>query len=533
MDDMRKGGRQERKNRERAGVELEDGRRLYGTQYERPQLPEPREKKKHTMPYAVVSVFCLILTALIWLMLLPQFTGLRYTFFPNYAFTNQGVIELNDAVLHNHLTAIRQTFTDRLCEGIYIDGFDVSGLTVEEARKKLLDIPSEHGSEFAIRVRVGEKSYTIDSSQVPMTRDTEQQLMLAYAQGRTIEKGEGTPVQRRLAEITERKENPLHLSTTLSFDARYIRTLTDAIAAQTEKKPENAYVAAFDVSARTFLFGDDVPGLHLDADRLYASVMDCLGRGDYYGEIAVEPVSVIADVTKTELMNSFRQISSFTTSTTNDANRNTNIRLSCEAINGVMVGPGETFSFNQATGERSSAKGYKPATAISGGQNIEETGGGVCQTSSTLFNAVARADLEIVTRSPHAWPSKYVEKGMDATVDWPGLDFRFKNQTDWPVYIVASYANRKVTVEIYGMSLGDGTKIDLESKVTRTLEAPGGIKEVRNEKLKPGTRKTTVKARKGYVVETYQVWYQNNKEIRRELLCTSTYKAYQETVEYN
>ena len=83
------------------------------------------------------------------------------------------------------------------------------------------------------------------------------------------------------------------------------------------------------------------------------------------------------------------------------------------------------------------------------------------------------------------------------------------------------------------MSIGDGTSIDLESKVIRTLDAPQGVKEVFNEKLPQGTRKTTVKARKGYEVETYKVWYQNGREIKRELLCKSTYKAYQETVEYH
>ena len=122
---------------------------------------------------------------------------------------------------------------------------------------------------------------------------------------------------------------------------------------------------------------------------------------------------------------------------------------------------------------------------------------------------------------------------MDATVNWPGLDFKFRNSSEWPVYIVASYANRKVTVEIYGMSIGDGTSIDLESKVTRKIDAPSGVKEVFNEKLAPGTRKTTVKARNGYEVETYKVWFQNGREIKRELLCKSTYKAYQETVEYH
>lgn len=242
---------------------------------------------------------------------------------------------------------------------------------------------------------------------------------------------------------------------------------------------------------------------------------------------------VLAEVTKVELMNRFRLVASYTTETTSNRNRNHNIELSAAAINGQTVMPGETFSFNRATGERTAAKGYREADAISGGQSVPEIGGGVCQTSSTLFNAVARANLEIVSRSPHAWPSSYVEKGMDATVNWPGLDFTFRNNTEWPIFIVSYYKNRKVTVEIYGMSLAEGQTIELESQVVRTYEAPSGIKWVQDPSLQPGESKTTVKARKGYEVETYKVWYQNGKEVRREKLCNSTYKAYQETVEYN
>ena len=157
----------------------------------------------------------------------------------------------------------------------------------------------------------------------------------------------------------------------------------------------------------------------------------------------------------------------------------------------------------------------------------------MCQTSSTLFNAVARANLEIVERSPHAWPSSYVEKGFDATVNWPGLDFKFKNNTEWPVFILAEYANQKVTVRLYGMSLGVDTRIDLESVTVRTLAQPEGTNYVINYSLAPGESKRTVKGRQGYVVDTWKVWYQGEREIKREKLFTSTYKAYQETIEYN
>ena len=126
---------------------------------------------------------------------------------------------------------------------------------------------------------------------------------------------------------------------------------------------------------------------------------------------------------------------------------------------------------------------------------MPEVGGGVCQTSSTLFNAVARANLEIVYRSPHAWPSSYVQKGMDATVNWPNLDFKFKNDTEWPIYIVANYSKQKCTVEIYGMLLPDGVSIDLESTVTRTIDPPSDTKYVQNTKLAAGTQQTTIKKR--------------------------------------
>ena len=126
-----------------------------------------------------------------------------------------------------------------------------------------------------------------------------------------------------------------------------------------------------------------------------------------------------------------------------------------------------------------------------------------------------------------------MEKGFDATVNWPGQDFKFKNNTDWPIFIVAGYSDRKVTVNIYGMSLGPGVTIDLESDVTRTIPKPEGTEYVVNTELAPGESKKTVTGREGYVVQTWKVWYQNGKEVRRESLYTTTYKAYKETVEYN
>ena len=110
---------------------------------------------------------------------------------------------------------------------------------------------------------------------------------------------------------------------------------------------------------------------------------------------------------------------------------------------------------------------------------------------------------------------------------------KFRNNTDQPIFIVAGYKNRQVTVNIYGMSLGPGVKIDLESELVRTLPQPEGTNYVVNTELAPGESRKTVSGRKGYEVNTWKIWYNGNREVKRELLFKTTYKAYQETVEYN
>ena len=358
----------------------------------------------------------------------------------------------------------------------------------------------------------------------------------AWAAGRSntasLAGGAVTPFQERLDMISART-GPLTYATKQDYDHEALRALTDGIVNYVDREPVNSMVQSFDYNTKTFTFTDDRPGARIDPDGLYAQLTDLLDDGVTQREIRVVPDKILAEVTKTELMNSFGLISAYTTQTTNNNNRNTNIQLSARAINGRAVQPGEIFSFNGATGERTAAKGYKEAPAIAGGQSKDEVGGGVCQTSSTLFNAVARANLEIIERNPHAWPSSYIEKGLDATVNWPGLDFKFRNNTDQPIFIVAGYNKRQVTVNIYGKTLGAGVKIDLEGELIRTIPQPEGTNYVVNASLAPGETKKTVTGRKGYEVNTWKVWYQGNRETKRELLFKTTYKAYQETVEYN
>ena len=506
---------------------------------ERP-LPQQKRRKKKTKnrgAWAAVAVACLLVLAAMAVAVLPQLTGIRYRFLPNLALVNGNLISLDRQQEDTFDRCRAEIFTDKIYQGVYVDGLHVGGMTKEEAVSAVSALHEDAGTVFDITVSVGNESWHVNSERVPVSRNVGETVDRAWAAGRANTSGASaaaiTPFQERIDRASAMRSGPMTYATEQDYDHAALRNLTDGIVNYVNRDPVNSMVRSFSFETKSFTFTDDKPGAHIDADGLYDQVAGLLDDGVTKKELRVVPEKILAEKTRTEMMNSFGLISSYSTTTTKDNNRNTNIQISAAAISGVTVQPGEIFSFNGATGERTAAKGYREAPAISGGQSKDEVGGGVCQTSSTLFNAVARADLEIIERNPHAWPSHYIEKGLDATVNWPGLDFKFRNNSDDPVFIVAGYSNRKVTVDIYGMSLGAGVKIDLESELVRTIPQPSGTKYVVNTDLKPGESRKTVTGRPGYEVTTWKVWYQGNTETKREVLFKTTYKAYQETIEYN
>ncbi len=131
-------------------------------------------------------------------------------------------------------------------------------------------------------------------------------------------------------------------------------------------------------------------------------------------------------------------------------NRTTNLTLACQAINGYIIRPGETFSFNKVVGERTSEKGYKGAAVYVGEETADQVGGGICQVASTIYYAALQADLQIVERSEHRYLVDYVPPGMDATIYWGSLDFKFKNNTDYPIRIDASVSGGQVHIQLVG-----------------------------------------------------------------------------------
>jgi vancomycin resistance protein YoaR len=270
----------------------------------------------------------------------------------------------------------------------------------------------------------------------------------------------------------------------------------------------------------------------VDVEGLYAQVITALDTKDFGASIPVEVVHATPAVTRQQIERMYGRVAGFSTTTTTNANRNTNITLSTAAINGTVLQPGDTLSFNTLTGQRTPAKGYREAGAIQNGQLVEEVGGGVCQTSTTLFNALIRAGLDIVTRNPHAWPVDYINRGEDAMVNWPDKDLKMQNNTGGPIYIIGTFSNRNLTFDVYGKTLGEGIVIDLASKTTQTTQ-PSTPVYTQNAALAHGTEVITRKERTGYTVQTSKVVYKNGVEQSRTQIYKSEYKMYNRLVEYN
>ena len=212
----------------------------------------------------------------------------------------------------------------------------------------------------------------------------------------------------------------------------------------------------FEVTPHTYGYRFDLEG-----------VMVALEEAEYgqtleFPFLLTEPTVYTTDLSSLLFRDVLSSYESYQAST---SDRATNMQIACEKINGTILLPGDVFSFNGVVGERTKAAGYKPAPTYEGGKTVYTYGGGICQPSSTIYYCALLADLEIVERDCHSYPSVYVPWGMDATVYWGSLDFKFRNNTDYPIRIDASADDKgTVSIALVGTDTRD-TYVKMESEV--------------------------------------------------------------------
>lgn len=192
-----------------------------------------------------------------------------------------------------------------------------------------------------------------------------------------------------------------------------------------------------------------------------------------------------------------------------DENREVNVRLAAEAINGYVIEPGATFSFNEVVGETSPERGYKSAPVLYSSGVDQGDGGGICQVSTALYIAAVKADLEIVERHPHSAPSDYAPIGLDATIVYGTNDLKIKNNTGYPVTIYAKAVGQTVTVNLLGKPRTDGITIDATSRVVDRYE----------DTAQDGT------PQQYYVSEAFRVYYKDGVRTSRDLLSSDIYRV--------
>lgn len=329
--------------------------------------------------------------------------------------------------------------------GVYINNTDISGKTKSEAKKELDNKFQKNIESKVISLKANEYQEDINIKDLDIEYNTEKAVKEAYAIGR-----KGSKIDR-IKEIFNTKSKHKNIEMNLDNKKLNLATYLDEVDTNLNHDPIDA-ILNFD--GANFSVTNEKTGEKVDRKKLEESIekkIENIEKEKSQTDIEI-PIEITEPRLKAESLKKInRVIGTYTTRfSANDTNRNYNIRLSANAVNKKIVLPEEVFSFNDNTGLRDEANGYKESIVIEGNEFVPGIGGGVCQTSTTMYNAVLEAGLQVIERSPHSEPISYVPKGRDAAVSDGLLDFRFKNNTKAPIFISTSTGSNSITMTIYG-----------------------------------------------------------------------------------
>ncbi|SDK69425.1 VanW family protein [Natronincola ferrireducens] len=394
---------------------------------------------------------------------------------------------------------------------VYIEAVDVSELTKEDAIKKVKTIYEGELTGFKVNLTHENYNRQLAYKDLGYTYLYEDAVTEAYRLGR-----EGNLV-RRIREIYHYKNHPITIRLKSSYDEELLNQVLDTIEEDINQEPKNATIKR---QKGTFHINKEVVGEVVERHILQEKI-----RSRIYNfsqeDISIPITYVVPEVTEEKLKNIREVIGEFsTTFNLQQVGRNHNIRIGANSIDGTLIMPGEEFSFNQQTGPRDVSGGYQEAPVIVDGQLEPGIGGGICQVSTTLYNAVVRGNLEITQRRNHSLPVGYVPLGHDATVFFNYIDFKFINNMESPIYIESFVTGDRLFTKIYGKR-EENIVINLTSEVVEVIEPKVEVKKDANLLL--GEQIIEKEPKKGYRVNTYKIYTQNGREIKREHISRDYY----------
>lgn len=407
-------------------------------------------------------------------------------------------------------------------EGVTVEGIDIGGKTMSEAEALLTEVIESKKLTGTLPLAYGETSYTFDLSNVAITTNLSDVLAQAYQLARS------GSVEEVLAEAEDIRTNGKAFTLTIQYDFSSISSQVAALALEFDQPAQNATFGEIDKENHTVSVIDAVDGIEINQEALVSTITTALMNGDFSTPIQIPVTETPATLVKEQM--SLISTSAETSFSGSTSNRKYNIRKGADMINGTVLAPGETFSTNAVLGTRTLANGWKMANAYVGGTTEEQAGGGVCQLSSTLYNAVVKADLEIVSRRNHSMPVSYMSKGLDATINSVGniIDFKFKNNTQTDVIIFAWTSGNTVYFKVYRCQFDtdEYDEIRLSSKKIDTIYPSGEMEEELDPTLPAGSEEIVVERKNGERWQSYKNYYKNGKLVRTEELAVSTYSAF-------
>ena len=436
-------------------------------------------------------------------------------------------------------------------QGVSIGGIDVSGMSPEEARMALSAVEQAIKDETFFNFQFDGKSYRADSSYFDITFNTEDAIKEGLSLARS---GDLASLQAELDSIdNEGRAYDLEYTVKPTRVEAFIHGFADSLT--TEAVPASVSVKTLDIDDATkaqaavnialpkdgsitdkrdmlFSFVPAVEGYGIDIVSLLETVNQRTADKDF-GDVQVAMANIPSDITIESLKESLvLRGSAFTSyrSTRSNSNRVFNLKKATGLTYGTVILPGEEFSANTILGDRYERYGWKMAPAVVGGgaATEDQPGGGVCQISTTVYNAVLKSDLEITYRRNHSSRSGYVDGGMDATINTGTIDFTWKNNTESPIYVFTWVDTSDYTVvcEIYGQPFPDTfDTIELSSKLTETIPAPQTVYEAQSWISSPYWLKFKA-AKDGYVYKSYATYKKDGAVVETKEIATSKYNAH-------
>jgi vancomycin resistance protein YoaR len=399
-----------------------------------------------------------------------------------------------------------------IVEQVSINGIDVGGLSKEDAKAKLISSLSSIEKDSLISLKYNSSTWKIKYSSIGFSYKYDEAVEKAFA----IEPKDEISDQARVSETSQPDKTDISLDFTYSKES--ISKILDDIAKQIDKSPIDAVVK---LQSGKFTISDEKEGRALDKKKALDLITQHIEKNS--SETIILPVEIKKPLAKkSDLLNIKDKLGEFSTSfSVSDKDRVNNINLAAGKVSGSMLLPGQIFSFNKTVGPRVEENGFKEAHVILNNQLVSGVGGGICQVSTTLYNAVLLSNLKIVERRNHSLPSAYVALGRDATISGNYIDLKFQNNSKYPIYIQTQVKGGQIKITIYGRNTTPKRTVKISTEVLSKTNPT--TKTLKDSSLKAGTVVEEIKAYPGYIVKSYRSVYENGKKISTEVLSVDKY----------